>query len=575
MFGEDYFKTRHRLTDVVLQVIELAKKTEADTKPLLESDFTKGLSNPFLFTVCGEPNAGKSTLFNGLFGKDICEVNVDNTPKVNRVQWYRNDGRAYDKEVTPVLQECYRPVDFLTNFHLVDTPGTSSTENECSQVTQRFLPVADLVFWVFPASNPWAAATWDFISKQDIEVLDKSILIIQKTDLHDEQDISIILGHVSDLAKKRIGFVPPIFTVSGKKAVESKQGKALDKGLWQESGFPNLEQYIADFVKNSSVRRQLLVNIHHATEQVMRNIEETVENRSRLLESNEGFLYDIEAEVDQERDKQSSDFAGKFSNMREAFVSQSVPLRTVTKRQLSVFPTLKSFFSTENVSKLIESSLIASVKSAVEEQAEDDGKHFVGECRRHWETVRPRVKERLAVSLQDFDTETSGFEEARERFVTRMGRAARQAVVNLRIRSGFDMQLADRRVHLRKWLYGALLLLMLSGITGAMRLGPDPYPAFVLLALSLGCLVGFVLRTLATRMEITNSFDERLQDSRIAFTDALEDDYREGVRDFYVEYGRLLGSVRKNISDAKMDLQPNLVQWNGLFLQLKEIEQEL
>ena len=53
MFGEDYFKTRKRLTDVVLQVLELAERTGAEKESLLENDITKGLSNPFLFVVCG------------------------------------------------------------------------------------------------------------------------------------------------------------------------------------------------------------------------------------------------------------------------------------------------------------------------------------------------------------------------------------------------------------------------------------------------------------------------------------------------------------------------------------------
>jgi len=375
---------------------------------------------------------------------------------------------------------------------LVDTPGTNSTNVEHQQVTQRFLPVADLIFWVFPASNPWAAATWDLVSKQDEEILGKSVFIIQQADLHDKSDLEIILGHVGDLAQKRIGKVPPIFAVSGKLATEAKHDKTIVKTLWQQSGYPALEKYIADFVKNSPSRRKLLVNIYDATEQVMRFIEETIENRTHLLENNESFLQDIEAEVDQERDKQSSDYTVKFSSMREVFISQSSVLKAVIKRQLAVFPTLKSFFSTENVSKSIENSLVVSVKSAVEEQAKEDGEHFVSECEEHWETVRPRVKERLSVSLGDFHTEAYGFGDARERFVKRMGRAARQAVVDLKIRGGVDMQLANRRVHLRKWLYGALFLLMVSGITGAAKLGPDPYLAFLILTMALGCIIGFV-----------------------------------------------------------------------------------
>ncbi len=121
--------------------------------------------------------------------------------------------------------------------------------------------------------------------------------------------------------------------------------------------------------------------------------------------------------------------------------------------KMSVLASLKSLFAAENIPKTIETALVDSVKTAVEQQASDDGKHLVDECRKHWETVRPRVAERLAIQLKDFEEETGGFGPTRERFIKRMGRAARQAVVNLKIRGGLDMQLADRRAGLKTWLF--------------------------------------------------------------------------------------------------------------------------
>ena len=70
-------------------------------------------------------------------------------------------------------------------------------------------------------------------------------------------------------------------------------------------------------------------------------------------------------------------------------------------------------------------------------------------------------------------------------------------------------------------------------------------------------------------------FIDQLMNSQSQFVDALGSDYRHGVRDLYIEYRRLLETVRRHIADAKLELQPNLEQWNRLFLELKEIEQEL
>ena len=156
MFG-DYFTTRKRLTDVVVRVLALAEKTDAEKTPLEQNDITKGLKNPFLFVVCGEVNAGKSSLLNGLFGENICKTNV--LPETDRVQWYRYGDEGRDEEVTPILEERFRPIDFLMDFNLVDTPGTNSVVQGHQAITDRFLPVSDLIFWVFPASNPWGAST--------------------------------------------------------------------------------------------------------------------------------------------------------------------------------------------------------------------------------------------------------------------------------------------------------------------------------------------------------------------------------------------------------------------------------
>lgn len=573
MFGEDYFKTRMRLTDVVLRVLELAEKTGAEKDDLLANDITKGLSNPFLFVVCGEVNAGKSTLLNGLFGEDICKTNV--LPETDRVQWYRYGEKANDKEVTPILEERFRPVDFLMDFNLVDTPGTNSVVKGHQSITDRFLPVSDLIFWVFPASNPWGASTWDFIAKHDEEMLAKSIFIIQQADLREPKDIDVILGHMRDLSVKRIGRQLPVYPVSGKLALQAKKESPFGESMWRESGYPALEKYISEVVTKSPARREVLGSVRDAAGGVLRNIENMIELRTQLLQGNEGFLREIENEVDQEREKQSADSAVKFAGMRKVFASQSDHIVSLMRRKMNVWNSLKSLFTAENLPKEIEATLVDSVKNAVEEQASDDGKNLINACRTHWETVRPRVKERLAVKLKDFDKETGGFGSKRERFVTRMGRAARQSVVNLKIRGGLDMQLAKRRAHLKGWLYICLVLLLAAGITGSLKLDPYPYLPLGLLAGAAAGMVAFTFRSRATRSHIIASFKEKLDDAQVPFADSLGSDYRDGIRDFYIEYGSLLESVRRHIANAKLELQPNLEQWNALFLELKEIEQEL
>ena len=78
-----------------------------------------------------------------------------------------------------------------------------------------------------------------------------------------------------------------------------------------------------------------------------------------------------------------------------------------------------------------------------------------------------------------------------------------------------------------------------------------------------------------TRDSLCRDFAERMEDLRQPFSESLTDDYKDGVREFYVEYGGLFEIVRRRIADQKLLLQPRLERWNDLFLELKAIEQEI
>jgi len=572
MFGEDYFHARMGLAHLAVRVLQLAEATGADKSPLENEDIAQGMVSPYLFVVCGESAAGKSSMLNAVFGEDVCDVST--SLDSSRVQWLRYGEKSRNEEVTALLEKCYRPVELLKRFNLMDTPGTNSGGGEQQKVIQQFLPVSDLIFWVVPVTNPWGASLWDLISKQSETTLQKSVIILQQIDLRDEKDLEIILGHVSDLARQRLAVVPPIFPVSAVLAMQSKLANPADEALWYQSGYPALEQYIADSVANSPVRQQLLVDIRKALADVLRNIEKAVEDRANLLEGHENFLRDLEAEVDVERRKHSADFVVKFAGMRDVFASKNKEMKRHVRRKLGCFSTLKSLFVAENTSKTIESSLVDLVEASVKAQAVIDGEHLVAECHKHWETVRPRVKKRFFIHLDDFDDKADGFDAVCEMFNLRMGRSARQAVLNLRIRKSLSPSMVARREHLKHWLYVCFTFLLAAGVTGLLKIGPYPWVPVVCIGVATLAMLGFALRVRLTAKKITKALGMRLEKARIPMAQAMEKDYKDGVRGFYIEYRSLLSSVRQHIFNAQQEHQPNLEQRNQLFLELMIIERD-
>ena len=244
MFGERYFATREQLSEVMRGVVTLAAETGTDLGERLPlNEIESGLGPPFLFVICGEVNAGKSSLINGLFGRDLCRTNI--LPETDRVLWYQYGTQARDVEVTPILEERHRPVEFLRDFNLIDTPGTNSIVQGHQEITARFLPSADLILFVFPVTNPWGAATWNFISELPQESLQRVVFVIQQADQREPIDLQVIHGHVKDLALKRIGLAPPVFAVSAKLAYEAKRANPFGEKMMVASGFPELEHFIS------------------------------------------------------------------------------------------------------------------------------------------------------------------------------------------------------------------------------------------------------------------------------------------------------------------------------------------
>ncbi|MDA1006841.1 MAG: dynamin family protein, partial [Verrucomicrobia bacterium] len=282
MFGERYFATRKRLVRVAESIRRLAGETGYALNGFAsDGELLQGLKNPFLFVVCGEVNAGKSTLINGLFGANMCEVNI--LPQTDRVLWYRH-GVERNVEATEVLEERYRDIDFLQDFNIVDTPGTNSVMRGHQAITERFLPVADLVLFVFPVSNPWGAATWDFIAKLPGELEGRVAFILQQKDLRDEDELRIIKDHMGQLARQKLGEEPEVFAVSGRMAMQAKGQEPFEERLWRESGYPALEDFISKVVTESPGRRQVLRNVRDAASEALEGIETQIEGRSKEVE---------------------------------------------------------------------------------------------------------------------------------------------------------------------------------------------------------------------------------------------------------------------------------------------------
>ncbi len=569
MFGERYFAMRERLSEVMAGIALLAAETGTD---LAGQGMPTALevSPPFLFVVCGEVNAGKSTFFNGLFGCELCKVN--SLPETKQVHWYRYGEASREAVITPLLEERYRPLAFLRDFSLVDTPGTNSTHAGHLQVSDPILRTADLMFFVFPVSNPWGAATWNCISRLPPESLSRLVFIIQQADQRAPADIKVILGHMRDLALKRIGMVPPMFAVSGKLACEAKLAAPFSVNQFAASGYPALEEFISRSVCEAPARAELLEKWRAQAAAALRSVEDRIENRSSGIHAQGNFLGDVENEIDAMREHFLARLPLHLAGVAEVFQTEAVGVARLLGKRLGVLRSVFRLFVGDRTGQEIEAVFIERLQATVEAVAEADGAQVVEACHSHWSPLGARVRQVMGVDLGDAVRLDATLATARRRFVQRLGRAARQGIGNLKVRNQLGKDLRRRNVALKSFTFMTLLLLAAGATCGAFAL---PWAPQVLCGLALvfgmsGLLIGWL-----TRKSLIADFKLRLLDTCGAFASTLRADYEEALRVVFQDYVDSLDAIRSHLALEKQALEPLQRRWNKWFLTLKAIEQEL
>ncbi len=570
-FGERYFSTRERIADVVKGIKGLAAETSTDLGESLSSKaFNSELGVPFLFVICGEVNAGKSTLINGLFGRELCAVNI--LPETDRVIWYRHGAPPRDISTTPSLEERYRPIEFLRDFNLVDTPGTNSVIKGHQEITERFLPVADLILFVFPVTNPWGAATWNLISRLPPESHSKVAFIVQQSDQRGEEDLRIIVQHMSDLSMKRIGVVPKIFPVSGKLAFEAKKAGAFGEKDYRKSGFPALEEFISRRVCDSADRRSALQTWRTHASAALRKIEDGIEDQTRNLGDQHNFLESLEGEIDSMRESLVARLPNHLIGVAEVFETEAVWVSDSLHRSLSLLKSLFRVFIGDRTGSETESLFIDRLRAAVEDVAASDGRDIVTACRDHWEKLGVRVKESIGAEIEDAPQVDEKLEQARLRFVNRIGRAAHQGIGNLHVRKDLEREIRRRNLALKSFTATTLLFFIFGSICGIFGF---PWLPFISCGIGLVFALGGIFIAISTKRKITRDFRKSLLDTCGIFAETLRTDYEDALRIFFQDYTTCLSSIRKHLSKEKLAVEPKLGRWHDLFLTLKSIEQDI
>ncbi|TVM15979.1 GTP-binding protein HSR1 [Oceanidesulfovibrio indonesiensis] len=193
-------------------------------------DLVTSINEPFLFVVVGEVKAGKSSFINALLQDDVCEVAPD--PCTDAIQKIVYSDEPYTREISQALREMGRPAPILRDIAIVDTPGTNTLIAHHQEVTEGFIPRADLVIFVFPAINPYTKTAWEFFDFVHRDWHKKIVFVLQQADRATDRELEINTRRVRELAGERGISEPRIFAVSAQESRVNPEAGGME-AIWR------------------------------------------------------------------------------------------------------------------------------------------------------------------------------------------------------------------------------------------------------------------------------------------------------------------------------------------------------
>jgi small GTP-binding protein len=284
-----------------LQRLAVAGERDDDARQLAE--IVEAIDELFLLVIVGEFNSGKSSFINALFGeKSRVEGPI---PVDDRITIMKYGEEREERTIAAFVAESRAPVEFLRDIAIVDTPGTNSVVRQHQEITERFVPRADLVLFLTSIDRPLTESELQFLTF--IRRWGKKIVfVVNKIDTKEPDEIDQVVAYVDEKVRELLGFRPTIFPVSARLALSAKLGSSPRD--WTRSRFEPLEDYVFHTLSEAERMRLKLLSPIDSASTVARALAEVQDARRDILADDAAKIARIEEQLEAARAEMRSNF---------------------------------------------------------------------------------------------------------------------------------------------------------------------------------------------------------------------------------------------------------------------------
>lgn len=385
------------------------------------------LDELFLLVIVGEFNSGKSAFINALLGQRFLTEGVTpTTAAIHVIKYGEQPGQVTERDVVLVTY----PVEWLRDINIVDTPGTNAVIRRHQEITEDFVPRADLILFVTSADRPFSESERAFIARIR-EWGKKVIFVVNKVDiLEGPEDVRRVTEFVAEHARAMIGRVPTVFAVSSRQARQAKETFDADERtrLWAASRFAPLESYILKTLDERARLRLKLASPLGVAQRLVERYLEVAESRKALLKEDVATVRTIEAQLVAYEADMRREFKYHLSHVDNVLYGMSergTSFFDETIRLQRIFDLMNA----DRVRGMFEREVIGDTSHQVELQTRDLIDWLVEQDFRQWQGVTEYLNKRMVRHQDHIIGQVGGaFESNRQALLESVGQAARQVV---------------------------------------------------------------------------------------------------------------------------------------------------
>ncbi|HEX8169385.1 MAG TPA: dynamin family protein [Thermoanaerobaculia bacterium] len=273
---------------LLVELRETLEREQADERRRVD-ELLATLEDLFTIVIVGEFNAGKSSLINALFGQRLRTEGP--IPVDDVISILRYADQASQRRISDFVIEQFYPVEFLRNITLVDTPGTNSIVQRHQEITEDFIPRADLVLFVTSIDRPLSESERRFL-EYIREWGKKVVFVLNKIDTKSDEEIVQVVDYLKTNVRGMFGFDPVMYPVSTKTMAR----------------FDALEHYIFQVL---SEKERVRMKLHAPLETILSLSKKQfrmIESRREVLAADKARIESITEQLERARNDLESNF---------------------------------------------------------------------------------------------------------------------------------------------------------------------------------------------------------------------------------------------------------------------------